>query len=297
MLEKKTNLHNIYVSDHTFNLIFIPTSLKVSNSTCRAGRETQYVLAFLAPELPTVTTPDDLVFRLHLHNPSSAAAPANVTVDPAGLTLSLPPGVVNTDVVFNGSAALVGSMKQAWGGGLLVTACSSDDVEVEVRGSLKTRQKGAPRASAAFSVPPSDSLGVDYVVVTHCEKNHCFVGIVATQPDTSVNITLRLRHSYDVTINSSLDYEGQVFWDGDVIEEVLGAFQAMQVLCNECDMSGSRVTASFPVAVLAGGAIGNMSENGDIVLEFLPPTDALGTRHVVAKDTESRFVMLSLIHI
>ena len=84
------------------------------------------------------------------------------------------------------------------------------------------------------------------------------------------------------------------FGDGDVIEEVLDQFQAMQILCDTCDMSGSRVTASSPVAVLAGGeltTIGQISTKADTLLEFLPPTDALGTRHVVAKDTESRFTL------
>ena len=173
---------------------------------------------------------------------------------------------------------------------MVLTACSSDDVDVVVRGTIRSSGNQMHLVNAAFSVPPVESLGVDYVIVTHCEQHHCFVGIVATQPNTHINVTLRLRHSY----NDTLFYEGQPFGDGDVIEEVLDQFQAMQILCDTCDMSGSRVTASSPVAVLAGGeltTIGQISTKADTLLEFLPPTDALGTRHVVAKDTESRFTL------
>ena len=250
-------------------------------------------MAFLAPGYPLVTSPDELVLRLVLLNPSSASTPANVTVQPGGLTLSLLPGVVNLDISFNGSAVLVGSKKQAGGRGVVLTACSSDDVDVVVRGTTKSYVSQKHLANAAYSVPPVESLGVDYVIVTHCEQHRCHVGIVATQPDTRVNVTLRLRHSNDDTITPTLLYEDLRFGDGDVIEEVLDQFQAMQILCDTCDMSGSRVTASSPVAVLAGGeltTIGQISK-ADTLLEFLPPTDALGTRHVVAKDTESRFTL------
>ena len=250
-------------------------------------------MAFLAPGYPLVTSPDELVLRIVLLNPSSASTPANITVHPGGLTFSLLPGVVNFAVSFNGSVALDGSKKQAGGGGVVLTACSSDDVDVVVHGTVKTAA-AVHKTNAAFSVPPVESLGVDYVIVTHCEQHRCFVGIVATQPDTRVNVTLRLRHSNDDTIIPTLFYEDLRFGDGDVIEEVLDQFQAMQILCDTCDMSGSRVTASSPVAVLAGGeltTIGQISTKADTLLEFLPPTDALGTRHVVAKDAESRFTL------
>ena len=278
-----------YPTVHTFNMTLIPTSSTASSSTCQAGHETRYVMAFLAPSSDLVPSPDGLVLGFALLNPSSASTPANVTVHPGGLTLSLLPGVVNLGVSFNSSAALVGSKKQAGGGGVVLTACSSVDVDVVVRGTIKSLSGQTHLTNAAFSVPPVESLGVDYVIVTHCEQHHCFVGIVATQPNTHINVTLRLRHSY----NDTLFYEGQPFGDGDVIEEVLDQFQAMQILCDTCDMSGSRVTASSPVAVLAGGeltTIGQISK-ADTLLEFLPPTDALGTRHVVAKDTESRFTL------
>ena len=247
-------------------------------------------MAFLAPSSDLVPSPDGLLLRLALLIPSSASTPANVTVHPGGLTLSLLPGVVNLAVSFNSSVALVGSKKQAGGGGVVLTACSSYDVDVVVHGTVRSISGQQNLAHAAFSVPPVESLGVDYVIVTHCEQYHCFVGIVATQPDTHINVALRLRHSG----NDTLTYEGRQFVDGDVIEEVLDQFQAMQILCDTCDMSGSRVTASSPVAVLAGGeltTIGQISTKADTLLEFLPPTDSLGTRHVVAKNTESRFTL------
>ena len=247
-------------------------------------------MAFLAPGYPLVTSPDGLFVSLALLNPSSASTPANVTVHPGGLTLSLLPGVVYRQIRVNTSVVLVGSKKQAGGGGVVLTACSSNDVDVVVRGTMTTSRTQKHLVNAAFSVPPVESLGVDYVIVTHCEQHSCYVGIVATQPDTHINVTLRLRHSG----NDTLTYEGRQFVDGDVIKEVLDRFQAMQILCDTCDMSGSRVTASSPVAVLAGGeltTIGQISTKADTPLEFLPPTDALGTRHVVAKDTESRFTL------
>ena len=283
-----------YTTVHTFNLTLIPTSSTASSSTCQAGHETRYVMAFLAPSSDLVPSPDGLLLRLALFNPSSASTPANVTVHPGGLTLSLLPGVVYSQISVNTSVALDGSKKQAGGGGVVLTACSSDDVDVVVCGTIKSRASQKYLVNAAFGVPPVESLGVDYVIVTHCEQHHCFVGIVATQPDTRVNVTLRLRHSNDDTITPTLFYEDLRFGDGDVIEEVLDQFQAMQILCDTCDMSGSRVTASSPVAVLAGGeltTIGQISTKADTLLEFLPSTDALGTRHVVAKDAESRFTL------
>ncbi|XP_070174255.1 uncharacterized protein [Littorina saxatilis] len=260
--------------------------LCATSSTC--SHVTQYVTTFLAPGTPIVTSSSDLLLRIYVSNPK-AAPPVNITVDPSNLTFTLEPGDDTHGIVFDGSAALVGSKKQTGAVVVVLTACSAFPTGVVVHGSFKTK-KFSNNTVAAFTVLPVTSLGKDYVTVTHCEQNHCFFGIVATQNQTHVNVTLRLRHSNDVTITPSLTYAGVTYEDGEVIHEVLEPFQAMQVLCYVCDMSGSRVTASFPVAVLSGGeftTVGNSSTSQDTVLEFLPPTRSLGTLHVVAIDTES----------
>nr|KAG5711577.1 hypothetical protein BaRGS_016759 [Batillaria attramentaria] len=142
------------------------------------------------------------------------------------------------------------------------------------------------RANAAVRVPPTTWLSTDYTVATHCQNEHCLLAIVPAYDDTVVSITLRLRNS-DTNNGSSptLLYDDVVFRDGDVITEVLNQSLAMQVLCSACDMSGTRVVSSQPVAVLSGGEVtsaGDTSTTHDITLEFIPPTSSLGTQYILA---------------
>ncbi|KAL8604069.1 hypothetical protein ACOMHN_024894 [Nucella lapillus] len=257
------------------------------NSTCNEGLETQYLLTFLAPGGPLLASPADLALCLVLTNPSTTT-PVEMNIEPHNQTLLLQPGEINAQKCFDGSVAPNGSRKQMGNEGLLISAKHCDARGVVVHGSVRT---GHPSVytSASFTVLPVTSLGFEYMVVTHCETHHCLVGIVAQQT-TNVTVELKL-HPY----NATLVYNGVAFFHGGVIKEHLKRLQVMQILCEVCDMSGSRVTSTFPVAVLSGGeftTVGGLhASDMDSVVEYIPPTDTLGTRYVIAKDTKAAYTI------
>jgi hypothetical protein len=171
-------------------------------------------------------------FHVVITNPSDTAS-VNFTIqtqDPGGLLYLIPPRKMNFSAPFNSSSAMVGSKKQERGVGVLtMTVCSADnETSVAIQWVLEVDQ---PPARTAVTVPPIASLWSEYYVVTHCITNNCVLGIVAVSPQdvTIVNVTLRLRHSLSEMLLATLRYNGQIYEDGDVIQETLLQQQAMQV--------------------------------------------------------------------
>ena len=93
---------------------------------------------------------------------------------------------------------------------------------------------------------PLQSLSVEYVIATHCDLNNCFCAVVITENSTCVNIHLRVGNGGVVT------YEGVEYRDYDVIAAIGEVGDVIQVTCLNCDLSGTLVTASRNVSVIAG---------------------------------------------
>lgn len=60
--------------------------------------------------------------------------------------------------------------------------------------------------------------------------------------------------------------------------------QVMQVTCEACDMSGTRITADHPLTVLVGGDDTKVPGGGsrrDLIVEQLPPMSMAGTEYIL----------------
>ncbi|KAK7490381.1 hypothetical protein BaRGS_00018360 [Batillaria attramentaria] len=158
--------------------------------------------------------------------------------------------------------------------GIYVTSSGPVDVQVLAEFESMTKSKGGYKAL------PLEALSADYVMVTQCVDNNCFGLIVLTENGTDVNISLRLQNGGQVT------FEGVAYADDDVISTGGDAGHVIQVTCYQCDISGTFVRASRPVAVIAGGE----QETAvyfyptDMLVEQLLPWHACGTRYILRED-------------
>lgn len=59
----------------------------------------------------------------------------------------------------------------------------------------------------------------------------------------------------------------------------------MQVTCEDCDMSGTIITADHPLTVLVGGDLTKVpgSSRLDFIVEQLPPLSVAGTEYILVK--------------
>ncbi|XP_067660448.1 uncharacterized protein [Haliotis asinina] len=127
-------------------------------------------------------------------------------------------------------------------------------------------------SGGAFRALPTDGLGREYIAVTYCEDNMCFIDISAVHPDTTVTVRLKL-----VNVSHAITYGGAQYRHGDTIAFSLALYESAQVL-SAVDMTGTKITASKPVAVITGGQFTKVMgpSNKDMVVEQLMPLQALG---------------------
>ena len=80
-------------------------------------------------------------------------------------------------------------------------------------------------SAGAFFVLPVSALSSEYVVLTHCIYDTCFLTIAATAPGVSTIVSLQLQ----VTGVVYVSYGGQQFATGDVIHESLRQHQVIRM--------------------------------------------------------------------
>ncbi|GFR92351.1 STARP antigen [Elysia marginata] len=138
---------------------------------------------------------------------------------------------------------------------------------------------------------PVHRLGTEYVAVTECSTYHCFILVVAARKQAFVTVDLRLNIPRGVAVDNTnhrlnLVYNGQPYHHGEKIEQILAVGEFMQILAQEVDLSGSRVTSNVPVAVISGGDFTTMRETSaaefdpqGMILDQTPPLEDLGYVH------------------
>ncbi|XP_055225343.1 IgGFc-binding protein [Gorilla gorilla gorilla] len=120
---------------------------------------------------------------------------------------------------------------------------------------------------------PIQALGTEYFVLTPpgtSARNVKEFAVVAGAAGASVSVTLK----------GSLTFNGKFYPAGDVLRVTLQPYNVAQ-LQSSMDLSGSKVTASSPVAVLSGHSCAQKHTTCDHVVEQLLPTSAWGTHYVV----------------
>lgn len=120
---------------------------------------------------------------------------------------------------------------------------------------------------------PVHALGTEYFVLTPSSpssRNLKEFAVVAGAAGASVSIQLK----------GSVTFKGKSYAAGHVLSVTLDPYQVAQVQ-STANLSGSKVTASSPVAVLSGHSCAQKNSNCNHVVEQLLPTSAWGTRYVV----------------
>lgn len=130
-----------------------------------------------------------------------------------------------------------------------------------------------PHTADVTLLRPVRALGTEYFVFTPSDpssKNLKEFAVVAGAAGASVSIQLK----------GSVTFKGKPYAAGHVLNVSLDPYQVAQVQ-GTSNLSGSKVTASSPVAVLSGHSCAQKSSNCNHVVEQLLPTSAWGTRYVV----------------
>uniref|UniRef100_H2NYU0 Fc gamma binding protein n=1 Tax=Pongo abelii TaxID=9601 RepID=H2NYU0_PONAB len=120
---------------------------------------------------------------------------------------------------------------------------------------------------------PIQALGTEYFVLTPpgtSARNVKEFAVVAGAAGASVSVTLK----------GSVTFNGKFYPAGDVLRVTLQPYNVAQ-LQSSMDLSGSKVTASSPVAVLSGHSCAQKHTTCNHVVEQLLPTSAWGTHYVV----------------
>lgn len=120
---------------------------------------------------------------------------------------------------------------------------------------------------------PVSTLGTEYFVFTPpstSSKNVKEFAVVAGATGASVSVRLK----------GQVTFQGRFYPAGNVLNVTLQPYQVAQVQ-STADLSGSKVTASSPVAVFSGHSCAQKHTNCNYVMEQLLPTSAWGTHYVV----------------
>ncbi|KAM5210177.1 IgGFc-binding protein [Hipposideros larvatus] len=139
-----------------------------------------------------------------------------------------------------------------------------------------------PNTGELTLLRPVSALGTEYFVFTPpsvSARNVKEFAVVAGATGASVSVQLK----------GAVTFQGKFYPSGNVLSVTLGPYEVAQVQ-SEADLSGSKVTASSPIAVLSGHSCAQKHTSCNHVMEQLLPTSAWGTHYVVPTlSSQTRF--------
>ncbi|GFO13200.1 solute carrier organic anion transporter family member [Plakobranchus ocellatus] len=173
-------------------------------------------------------------------------------------------------------------------GGAAVRLTSNQDIVIVAHSMINEDNLWTNGCHLLF---PDDRLGTEYVVVTECAANNCFILVVAANEEAEVIVQLRLNYPRSLPNTGAtlqVQFSGQFYVHGDQIVQNLPAYQFMQVLAEEIDMSGSRVSSNAPVALICGGDFTTVLRGSEqdtdpqgMVMDQPPPLAELGKKYTL----------------
>ncbi|XP_055002412.1 IgGFc-binding protein [Sorex araneus] len=131
-----------------------------------------------------------------------------------------------------------------------------------------------PRTAELTLLRPVSELGTEYFVLTPpstSAKNVEEFAVVAGAAGADIKVQLK----------GSVMFQRKFYPAGQVLSVTLQPYQVAQIQ-SDMDLSGSKVTASSPVAVFSGHSCAQKHTSCNHVMEQLLPTSAWGTHYVVA---------------
>ncbi|XP_078579306.1 IgGFc-binding protein-like isoform X1 [Branchiostoma floridae x Branchiostoma japonicum] len=149
----------------------------------------------------------------------------------------------------------------------------TSDVEIVVYGVFAEK-----KSTDAFLALPTDVLGTEYFTpcATVTEDKPAELGVVGVHDGTTVTIVP----------SQAVTFDGQNYSTTQPFSVGLDRFQTLQIQATE-DLTGSKITADQPVAVLSGNMfacclpIGQEQRGtGDHIVEMIPPVDTWGKEFV-----------------
>ncbi|XP_045702795.1 IgGFc-binding protein isoform X1 [Phyllostomus hastatus] len=221
----------------------------------------EFLTAFLQNDQPGIKNR----FHLHLLLSSLSNSTASVSIlsqaDNTSQDVTVKPGQSVT-VSISTEAEMIGSniFQHA------VVVKSDHTISVQ---AINTK----PNTGEVTLLRPVWALGTEYFVFTTSSrsiKNVKEFAVVAGASGASISVQLK----------GAVTFQGKIYPAGSVLSVTLKAYQVAQVQ-SEADLSGSKVTASSPVAVLSGHTCASKHTSCNHVVEQLLPTSAWGTRYVV----------------
>ncbi|KAL5011781.1 hypothetical protein ScPMuIL_010332 [Solemya velum] len=127
----------------------------------------------------------------------------------------------------------------------------------------------------SFLAFPVSSLGIEYYAVAWCEGiATCQIGIVASEHDTTVNITT----SPDVYGSASKSLQMQKY--------------TMTILESKIDPTGTKIVSNHPIVVYGGSTMSQVGHDNNTVsnqlLEQLPPVTTWGKVYIVFSNPSNK---------
>ncbi|XP_012936228.1 uncharacterized protein LOC106011379 [Aplysia californica] len=149
----------------------------------------------------------------------------------------------------------------------------------------RSRETAGFTSAGSFNVLPISLLSHEYLVVTECVTADCILLVVNAESDNFVTINLKLHPE-----NSSIAYKeiDDIYYSGQSLREYLEPLDVLQILGERTDLTGTWVTAWYPVAVIAGTNFDCVHlrrlscRTKDMMIEQLPPVSELGHEYVLA---------------
>eukprot|EP00058_Branchiostoma_floridae_P010577 XP_002596065.1 hypothetical protein BRAFLDRAFT_66204 [Branchiostoma floridae] len=225
----------------------------------RDNKGTEFILTFLENQQRDQHNPKLFIACSH-----QSGATVTVTTPSNGVstTVQVTHGQVKQVEVNRTAVELRGSVKSD------KAVHVTSDVEIVVYGVFAER-----KSTEAYLALPTGVLGTEYFTPCTSIKGvmPAEFGVVGVHDGTTVTIV----PSQAVTFDGQNYAAGQTFFVG------LNRFQTLQVQATE-DLTGSKITATRPVAVLSGNMFTacGMLGSADHVVEMIPPVDTWGKEFV-----------------
>ncbi|XP_076446365.1 uncharacterized protein LOC143283870 [Babylonia areolata] len=200
--------------------------------------------------------------------------------DPVNITVRLPNGKLQTVTLQNSTDAqsvgvdFTNITLSAHVRTNVIRVTSDADISV----MLQIHRTGGKDPQGVMRLIPEEAVGREYYVVTVCGTKSCYVEVVGLRPNTSMNIYLKLGSEP----TSNVIFDRRSYTDGDVIRLDIGSYEAVIFECEKtCDMTGTLVVASKPVAVFAMSNVEKWFYHTDFFFGQMPPMETYGKQFIV----------------
>jgi len=115
-------------------------------------------------------------------------------------------------------------------------------VEIVVVAKIDALECATVRGSTSYLISPTKDLGTHHLVVVNCEVNSCVILIISNEDNNEIKIWTELTLTAGGVSRGTaaeVKYNGGVYTSGSRIEETLTNRDAMQILAERVDLTGT----------------------------------------------------------